>query len=175
MQRLPSRFIDPVSEFHSWHYLRHNQRRQEHLASLGLPLAQRSVIEFGAGIGDHTSFFLDRGCRVVVTEGRPENVRLIRQRLPGVDVRLLDLDSPDPTFDVVAEVAYCYGVLYHLSRPTEALDFISTHCSDLLVLERALSPGPAIALPSSRSRSIALASRFRAGAPAQRACGCAPD
>jgi hypothetical protein len=142
MQHLLLRAIDPLSEFHSWHYLRHSQRRQEHLASLGLPLVRRSVIEFGGGIGDHTSFFLDRGCGVVVTEGRPENVRLLQQRLPGVDVRSLDLDDPDPTFDVMAEVAYCYGVLYHLSRPAEALKFISAHCSDLLLLETCVSPGP---------------------------------
>ena len=51
--------ISPLEEFHGPHYLKHNQRRQEHLATLGLPLAGRSVIEMGAGIGDHTEFFLD--------------------------------------------------------------------------------------------------------------------
>src|SRR5258706_7389962 len=57
--------------FRSLGYLRHNQRRQEHLASLGLELADRSVLELGAGVGDHTTFFLDLGCTVTAVEPRP--------------------------------------------------------------------------------------------------------
>jgi len=132
---------DPLAEFHSVAYLRHNQRRQEHLASLGLPLANRTVIEVGAGIGDHTSFFLDRNCEVITTEGRPENLRLLRRRLPQVDARLLDLDDPEAVLGEQAEVAYCYGTLYHLQRPTEALAFLADRTSDLLLLETCVSPG----------------------------------
>jgi len=54
--------------FLSYHYQRHNQRRLEHLASLGLDIAGCTVLEVGAGIGDHTSFFLDRGCEVVTSD-----------------------------------------------------------------------------------------------------------
>jgi hypothetical protein len=54
----------PIDVFHSAHYQRHNQRRQEHLASLGLDISGATVLEVGAGIGDHTSFFLDRGCQI---------------------------------------------------------------------------------------------------------------
>jgi hypothetical protein len=50
-----------------------NARRREHLAGLGLPIAGRDVLEVGAGIGDLTSFFLDRGCSVASIEPRPEN------------------------------------------------------------------------------------------------------
>src|SRR5580704_12589348 len=46
-------------------YQRHNQRRQEHLASLQLDLVSKSVLEVGAGVGDHTFYFLDRDCTVV--------------------------------------------------------------------------------------------------------------
>src|SRR5882762_5851252 len=62
--------------FHSLHYVRHNARRQEHLASLGLALQGRRVLEVGAGIGDHTTFFLDRGCSVLSVEPRLENCEL---------------------------------------------------------------------------------------------------
>jgi hypothetical protein len=130
---------DPLVEFHSVAYLRHNQRRQEHLASLGLPLANRSVIEVGAGIGDHTSFFLDRNCEVVTSDGRPENLRLLQQRLPHVDARLLDLDQPEELLHERAEIVYCYGTLYHLRRPSEALAFLADRTSDLLLLETCVS------------------------------------
>jgi SAM-dependent methyltransferase len=130
------------SRFHSLHYQRHNQRRQEHLASLGLPLAGRSVLEVGAGVGDHASFFLDRGCAVTLTEGRAENLAALRQRFPGGDVRALDLERPDPDFRDTFEVVYCYGVLYHLGTPAAALDFLAARCRSLLLLETCVDPGP---------------------------------
>jgi len=65
--------IASESAFRSFQYLRMNARRLEHLAGLGLPIAGRDVLEVGAGIGDLTSFFLDRGCSVTAIEPRPEN------------------------------------------------------------------------------------------------------
>lgn len=132
---------DPISEFHGWQYLRHNQRRHEHLASLGLALSNRTVLEVGAGIGDHTSFFLDRGCTVVATEGRIENLSLLRQRYPDVPSAILDLDNPDPDFAVTAEIVYCYGTLYHLSRPAEAIEYLATRATDMMLVETCVSPG----------------------------------
>src|SRR4051794_34512299 len=74
--------IDPVNfaeaTFRNPHYQRHNARRQEHLATLGLDIARRSVLEVGAGVGDHTTFFLDRDCNVVSVEPRAENCELFR-------------------------------------------------------------------------------------------------
>ena len=51
--------------------LRINRVRQEHLASLGLELHGKSVLEVGAGIGLHTDFFEERGCDVLSTDGNP--------------------------------------------------------------------------------------------------------
>lgn len=121
----------PASAFLSAHYQRHNQRRLEHLASLGLPLASRSVLEAGAGIGDHTSFFLDRGCRVLACEARAENLRLLEERFANHPARerltteRLDLDDPVPAAIAPHEVVYAYGLLYHLSRPAEALQHLA--------------------------------------------------
>ena len=58
--------------FRSPQYRRHNARRQEHLASLGLDLRHKSVLELGAGVGDHTVFFLDRDCVVTSVEDLPD-------------------------------------------------------------------------------------------------------
>jgi Methyltransferase domain len=134
-----------LEEFHSYHYLRHDQRRQEHLATLGLDLADRTVLEVGAGIGDHTSFFLDRGCTVTTSDAREENLELLRRRLPDCRVWKLDLDAPqapDERFDIV----YSYGLLYHLSRPAEALAFMAERCDALLLLETCVSFGDALAV-----------------------------
>jgi hypothetical protein len=136
-RRAWGRVSTPVSDFHSSAYLAHNQRRQEHLASLGLDIAGATVHETGAGLGDHTSFFLDRGCHVIVSEARERNLRALRKRLPGIDVRQLDLDNP--AGDFIADVAYCYGTLYHLSNPKAALGFLADNTTRLLLLETAVS------------------------------------
>jgi hypothetical protein len=137
----------PLATFHSVAYLRHNQRRQEHLATLGLDVADKNVLEVGAGIGDHTSFFLDRGCRVVTSDARPTNIGKLRERFAtqrNVSVRQIDLDQPllsglgdDELFDIV----YCYGLLYHVGRPAEALEYLAAHCCGILLLELCVSFG----------------------------------
>jgi hypothetical protein len=132
---------DPIEEFHSWEYLRHNQRRQEHLATLGLDLAGTSVLEVGAGIGDHTTFFLDRGCSVVTTEGRAENVEILRKRHPGVESRQLDLNCPNLIFPEPFEVVYCYGLLYHLREPAIAIAHMARWCRRVLLVETCVTFG----------------------------------
>lgn len=143
LMRLPG-MLRPTAErhFHSIFYLRHNARRQEHLATLGLDLGNKSVLEVGAGIGDHTQFFLDRGCKVLCTEPRGENLDVIRQRFgsnPNVTVDHLDLDGDLPAEAHQYDVVYCYGVLYHLSRPAEALAWMCDRAVDLLLLETCVS------------------------------------
>lgn len=134
------RFRDPRWEFWGPYYVRHNQRRQEHLASLGLDLAGRTVLEVGAGIGDHTSFFVDRQCRVATSDARAKNVEILRERYPELDVRVLDLDDPPSSIEPV-EVVYCYGTLYHLRDPERAIAFMARASEALLLLETCVSRG----------------------------------
>jgi hypothetical protein len=130
-----------VERFHSDTYLRINARRLEHLAALGLPLHDRRVLEVGAGIGDLAGFFTDRGCAVTLTEGRLENLELLRQLHPDLDARHLDLDEPDPEFTERFEVVFCYGTLYHLARPAEAIAYMADRCEELLLVETCVALG----------------------------------
>ena len=141
-----------IQVFRNLQYQRHNIRRQEHLASLGLYLHDRSVLEVGAGVGDHTTFFLDRGCTVVSTEARPENCELfsatMRQYLSeGYDkvrnCRLYqtDVESMDAVIKETFDIVYCYGLLYHVENPAEVLAILARHCRDLLLLETCVSYG----------------------------------
>lgn len=133
-----------LARFQSPHYLRHDQRRLEHLATLGFAFAGRTVLEVGAGAGDLTSFFVDRGAHVTLTEGDPDNVAVLHERYPDGDVRRLDLEDPDPTTlgAETFDVCFAYGVLYHLGRPAEALALLAAHTRDLLLLETAVFPFP---------------------------------
>jgi hypothetical protein len=105
-----------------------------------LPVGGKTVLEVGAGIGDHTNYFLDRDCKVTITEARDENLRHLRNRFPESDVRFLDMEAPQldsPQFEVV----HCYGLLYHLGDPERAIDFLAAKCSGMLLLETCVSFG----------------------------------
>ena len=131
-----------LAEFHSLYYLRINQRRQEHLASLGLDLWKKSVWEVSAGIGDHTTFFLDRNCMVTCTEVRPELVEVLATRFPDrVNVGELNLEDPNPSFQSRFDIVYCYGLLYHLRSPGAALEFMAERCGGQMLLETCVSLG----------------------------------
>src|SRR5207249_7328946 len=103
-----------------------NKARLDHLASLQLPIDGKSVLEVGAGIGMLTGFFEDRGCKVLSTDARSENVAEIKRRHPARQVATLDLERPEDIarfdrFDIV----FCYGTLYHLAAPEPALEALS--------------------------------------------------
>jgi hypothetical protein len=131
-----------VDEFKTEGYQRHNRARQEHLASLGLDLQGKTVLELGAGVGDHTGFWLDRGCEVACVEARDENAKRIRERYPQVEVRCYDLDNLADATWCDWQIVYAYGVLYHLGRPAEALAAWALRCQELLLLETVVDPGP---------------------------------
>ncbi len=135
---------DPSRNFSNQWYIRHNQRRQEHLASLGLDLFNKTVLETGAGIGDHSSFFIDRGCTLTITEPREDNLKILRERYTEQKIVQLDLDSPDKQFDIKFDIVYCYGTLYHLCRPAIALEFLAKQTGGILLLETCVSPGDEI-------------------------------
>ncbi|MDA9490371.1 hypothetical protein XI08_14955 [Bradyrhizobium sp. CCBAU 11361] len=122
-------------------YQRHNRRRQEHLASLMLPIAGRTVLELGAGIGDHTSFFLDRGCEVTATDAREPNLAHLRARFPKVTARMVDVERDLPADLPAHDIVYAYGILYHLSDPLSALTRIASLTKDMLLLETCVSFG----------------------------------
>lgn len=127
-------------------YQRSNHRRQEHLSSLGLPLSGLRVLEVGAGIGDHTGFFLDRGCQVTITEGREVNLAVLRRRHRGQEIMPLDMDNPGNALaEREFDICYCYGLLYHLQRPAAAIAFMAAR-GKMLLLETWCSFGDEVAL-----------------------------
>jgi hypothetical protein len=134
------RIYDPARYFHAHHYLRHNARRLEHLASLRIPVAGMSILEVGAGVGDHSHYYIDRGCRVTITEARAENIRYLRKRYPNCGVQGLDMESPSRVEGSPFDVIHCYGLLYHLRTPTQALAFLS-RSARMLFLETCVSFG----------------------------------
>jgi len=130
-----------LASFHSDRYLRHTARRLEHLASLRIPVAGRRVLELGAGVGDHTTYYLDRGCDVTLTEARAENIAVLRSRFPRGKIILMDAENPEALEGSPFDVVHCYGLLYHLKNPERALKYVSDSCAGMLFLETCVSFG----------------------------------
>lgn len=129
-----------MAYFASDHYQVHNQARLRHLASLGLPISGR-VLEVGSGPGDHTGFYLERGCKVVATDAREECLRELRARFPEVETHCVDMDAPHALFELGKfDIVHCYGLLYRLRSPENAIAALSTVCNHLLLLETCVSP-----------------------------------
>ncbi len=133
-------WLPSIPSFQTDAYRRHTSRRLEHLASLGLELAGKSVLELGAGIGEHTGFYLDRGCGVLATDARPENVRALRQRFPNSRIDRLDLSERGAALHERFDVVHAYGLLYHVSDPDSAIRFMSSCCEGVLLLETVVHP-----------------------------------
>ena len=117
-----------------------NQARQDHLASLGLDLENKRVLEVGAGIGLHTPFFIDRGCEVVITDGNSENVEEIKSRHPDNQSLVLDLEQENSlahlgTFDLI----YSYGLFYHLANVDLAVQRLAEICQGQILVETRVS------------------------------------
>jgi hypothetical protein len=132
---------EPVQAFHSFSYLRHNARRLEHLATLKIPVRGKTVLEVGAGIGDHSTYYIDRGCDITITEARPENVAVMKERFPGAKISILDMEKPAPVTGAPFEVVHCYGLLYHLGNPEVAIEYLAKNTSGVLLLETCVSFG----------------------------------
>lgn len=132
---------NPTKTFHSPHYLRHNARRLEHLASLRIPVTGMSVLEVGAGIGDHSHYYIDRGCSITITEVRPDNLQYLRTRYPQNEVHFLDMENPVSLDNSPFDIVHCYGLLYHLENTEQALKFLSQSTKKILFLETCVSLG----------------------------------
>jgi SAM-dependent methyltransferase len=129
------------ADFLSPHYQQNNLARLQHLDSLGLPLSGKKILDVGAGIGDHTLFYLYRGCSVLPVDGRPDSVKALKRRL-GIDAVLVDLDREPDKIERLGEFdfVHCYGLLYHLSNPRLLLSHIA-RTSATLLLETCVSFG----------------------------------
>jgi len=142
---------DPRRFFHSDAQLRLNARRLEHLACLDLVRPGCTVLDAGAGLGDLSTYFINRGCATMVTEGRPELVAMIRAGQGMVEPKhgmVLNLDRPPQPPSIPLNVVMCFSVLHLLERPAEALAFLRACVSPdgIMLVETPVTPGPEDAL-----------------------------
>jgi len=112
-----------------------NDARLEHLASLGLDINGKRVLDAGCGVGHLSRFFVARGCSVVCVDVRTENVAELKRRHPETEAHVADVESDDLSRFGEFDIVFCYGLLYHLENPIVAMRNLRKVCRGLLILE----------------------------------------
>jgi FkbM family methyltransferase len=119
-----------------------NRARLDHLATLGLPIDNRSVLDVGCGVGHLSQFFVDRGCRVLCVDARGENLSRLAELYPGRKTARIHVER-DPMESLgLFDIVFCYGLIYHCENPIAALRNITSCCRDLLLLETVITDHP---------------------------------
>jgi SAM-dependent methyltransferase len=92
-------------------------------------------LDVGSGPGHLAQFFVERGCDVISTDARAENIDRMRTLYPTHHGEVADVEDFDFSQFGRFEIVFCYGLLYHLESPVRALRNIAAVCDDLLLLE----------------------------------------
>lgn len=145
------------------------------LFSLLLPLAGKTVLDYGCGTGEDTAHFADSGATVHAFDISPGSVEVARRRMQlmnladrcQIETRAAgQLGFPDQTFDVVAGFAILhhlhtqlptiYKELDRLLKPNGVAAFIEPMAnSRLLRTLRKIAPVPTHATPDERQLTYA--------------------
>lgn len=117
-----------------------NEARLCHLASLGLDLRNKRVLEIGGGIGLHTCFFESLGCNVLFAESRQDCLDEVKKRYPHRKTARIELDAGADlshwgTFDLV----YCHGTIDNATSLFDLLRSLSNQCRELMLVEMAVA------------------------------------
>jgi 2-polyprenyl-3-methyl-5-hydroxy-6-metoxy-1,4-benzoquinol methylase len=120
--------------FDAANYQKINNARLDHLASLEIAVEGKSVLDAGCGVGHLSSFFAERGARVVCVDARPENIGRLHSLYPGREAHVANVE-----FDRLSElgrfdIVFCYGLLHHVENPIAALRNMASCCGELLLL-----------------------------------------
>ena len=88
------------------------------LVTAALSLPPGRALDLACGAGRNAVWLAERGWEVVAIDGASEAIRIVREQDPGIDARVLDLETGDPlpfddeTFDLVAILFFLHPSLF---------------------------------------------------------------
>jgi SAM-dependent methyltransferase len=112
-----------------------NQARIANLASMGLLLAGKRVLDLGCGVGHLGARLAEMGSSVVCVDGRESNIASLRTRYPRLEAHVGNVETEELSRFGRFQIVFCYGLLYHLENPLQSLRNMASVCDEMVLLE----------------------------------------
>ena len=136
--------VGAVSPFDTEEAARINTARksylEEFLSGLVVQGGVKRVLDVGCGYGYFSNYLKSTKLHVVAVDGRRENVAEAKNRYPDIDFHVYDIENPSclslGSFDLVL----CFGLLYHLENPFQAIRHLYALSDPYLLIETMIAP-----------------------------------
>jgi len=100
----------------------------------------KTAVDAGCGVGFFSCLLEENGFHVTGFDARPENVEEARRRYPAISFETGNVESADVTNLGQFDLVVCFGLLYHLENPFQALRNMYALAKDALLLESMCVP-----------------------------------
>ena len=146
--------------------------KMESLSKLPFDFEGRTILEVGSGPGLLSDFFLRRGSRLTITDGRKELLEIAdemyKERSTLESIKQIDLEDLTNVRiklkGVKYDIVFAFGILYHLSNPKQVIGELANHCSNMFLMETIVNSyadvGETVVERSDYNQALKLGSRL---------------
>jgi SAM-dependent methyltransferase len=111
------------------------------LSGLIQKLALHTALDVGCGLGYFAGLLQSLGLKVSAVDGRHGNVEEARRRFPEIPFHQFDAEDPKVRELGIFDLVFCFGLLYHLENPMNAVRHLHAMTRELLLIEAVTFPG----------------------------------
>jgi SAM-dependent methyltransferase len=108
---------------------------RETVAAWKTQLGLETAWDVGCGLGHYSALLLELGFQTRALDGRADNVEEASRRVPGLNVRVADVENPALGDLGTSDLVFCLGLLYHLENPFRAICNLAQLAGKLMVVE----------------------------------------
>ena len=140
-----SPLVTHLSPFERPYQARYAEVRGEYLRSLLGTWSEarnlKTTLDIGCGHGYFSEILKERNLDVLGVDGRADNVAECRVRHPGIRFEIGNIESPEITSMGKFDFVLCFGLLYHLENPCQAIRHLFALTGQAILIEAILAPG----------------------------------
>ncbi len=103
-------------------------------------LGLSNAVDVGCGVGFYSQTLAECGLQVCGFDARAENVTEARRRFPGIPFEQANIEDRDISKLGQFDFVFCFGLLYHLENPLQAIRNLRAITEKCLLLESMCLP-----------------------------------